>query len=1111
MAVMPLRDAGAGMFRLLSVSEVWTGWTRGGGCRGSVMPLSLRHQGSMHTELWCGLPGADTLERSNGSDGSDGLRDAVPCVVAVCQDSSTQAQAIVSAKSDLQLELELELFVTLLTRRRRNPRDSPTRAIPLPPPASPPPTPPPPRPVKPRDLHCDDDASVIATLEQLFDCNDATVNGNGLGNGAPLPPSPPVSEKEENVKGNEKEHAPPSMDTSNTATTLTPPSPPSPAIGLGGYTVTAQPTPTTSILTALPSQPTHYGPPFHTLHFTATHHATSTIRLHLCPDTPRWRIPASIVPLAPAARAPAAASPTVITAPLGQPFTFKLPPLALALDPSTPLVATDLYTSFALTLPPRCSVYGMGEVTGSFKRKPGSRYAFWARDAQCPVGENAYSSLPFFICVSPAAARRCVGVYLHSSNALDLHYAADGTRMTFHIVGGDVELFVFAGPSYAAVAAQFQALVGRPRLPPYWAFGYHQSRWGYDTTAKLEASMERHRQAGVPVDAFWLDIDYMDAYRLFTLDESRYPGFAAWVRETAKGRYGKRLVAVIDPGIKTVPAGDASYPPYTTGASQGLFLRRPDGTDFTAKVWPGHVALPDWFHPATSPWWTSHLAAWLRAAPVDGLWLDMNEAANFINGDAFAPAASAADRVDEIFIPTDPESVVHSGDAAQRGAEKPPPPAAFDSTRPLGVTNPPYSIAHGGVAAQWPLHARSTAVDAVHAGGATEFDAHNLFGLQSCVATSQALLQLRPQERPFVLTRSTFASGGRHASKWLGDNWSTWESMRHSVAGVLAFQMYGTPHVGADIGGFNGVPTTELLTRWVQVGAWYPFARNHNLPTTPCQEVWRQDVVGVARTALRRRYGLLPFWYTVFRELEVSGGVAVAPVWADDAGSIEAEGQAGEGVDESFLVGSHILVAPALYEGQRSVRTWLPPGLWFPLYPSPRSSVPPLVGGAWATLDAPLDTCPALVRAGCIIPLHPDCDTQDSTGWRAAGYSLLIVLDAGDAADGAGTGTAKGTLYLDDGISMHSRSRDATLWEDAGAVEADSSDVTFEAVAVEGGVRLTVGGRFGYTGAEAVVRGVEVVDVDSEGRGRRRKSGVVGIGLGGVWEGVVAVTEEGVA
>ncbi|KAF3908943.1 Alpha-glucosidase [Orbilia brochopaga] len=633
----------------------------------------------------------------------------------------------------------------------------------------------------------------------------------------------------------------------------------------------------------------------------------------------------------------------------------------------------DHYLEISTKLPEDTYIFGLGEVTGPFLREPGSRYAFWARDAQTPLHENAYSSLPMFLAWHKGTA---FGVYLHNSNAMDMVYTEG--KMTWKVVGGILDFYVYTGPTYEAVIRQHQHVVGFPRVPPYWTLGYHQCRWYYDTTDKLHESRERHILAEIPVDAFWLDIDYMIKYRLFTLDPNRYPNFAHYVNNHMRPHHHK-LVAIMDPGVKNnLPC----YEPWARGVELDIFIkngnsREPrdfvgkvgfegptkllargiaDRMDLYIKVWPGHVVFPDWTHPNIKEYWDEMFEQWLEVMPVDGIW---------------------------------------------HGA------------------NPPYSVNHGGK--DLPLNNRSIAVESVHHDGVREYELHNLFGHLNCKTTYETLTRLRPHRRPFILTRSAFAGTGRYASKWLGDNFSTWDSMRWSISGILNMQIFGIPHIGADIGGFSKAPSEELLIRWLQLGSMYPFCRNHNMPNTPSQEAHISDAVSdVARRYLNLRYRLLPFWYTQFANIANIGGSVIQPVWAvhqpkeADAPRVLHEG------NDAFLVGKSLLVVPVLKEGATTVRTWIPKGVWYDIL---NGETIASQEDQWLDLAAPINRMPVYVCGGTIIPMHYRRHGRTTEAFRAGGLSLLIALDE--------KGRAQGTLCLDDGVTIGCRQSwiklDATL------------------------------------------------------------------------------------
>ncbi|KAJ6259226.1 hypothetical protein Dda_6124 [Drechslerella dactyloides] len=701
-----------------------------------------------------------------------------------------------------------------------------------------------------------------------------------------------------------------------------------------------------------------------------------------------------------------------------------------------PISYCDHYLEISTQLPKDTFVYGLGEVTGPFLREAGSRYAFWARDAQTPLHENAYSSLPIFLAMNKGKA---FGVYLHNSNALDMVY--DGSKITYKVVGGILDFFVYTGPSYEDVIQQHQMVTGFPRLPPYYSLGYHQCRWFYDTTEKLHESRTKNIRAQIPVDVFWLDID-----------------FVKYIRDEMHA-HNHKLVAILDPGVKcNVP----DYKPWSRGVDLDVFIKNGNSKyprDFVGKVWPGHVVFPDWTHPNIQKYWDEMFEEWLQIMPVDGIWHDMNECSNFVNGDVWEIGGDAAK--DEILIPTGEETVEDMAKASANEADKsvdkdkaavitdtpetptgettapaqegdapeePEPSGAkakderepsFDPSKPISIRNPPYSINHGGN--DEPLSARSISVESVHHNGFTEYELHNLFGHLNCKATYNTMTKLRPNERPFILTRSVFAGTGKYASKWLGDNFSTWESMRLSISGMLNMQIFGIPHIGADVGGFSDVPSEELLLRWFQLGSMYPFCRNHNMPNTPSQEAHISDVVArVAKKYLNLRYRLLPFWYTVFESVARQGGSVVQPVWAVYPPQTNSHFRhVLSNNNDEFLVGQKLLVLPVVQEGVEKVNAWIPSGLWYDIFTGE------VIGSRldnFMDLDAPREEMPIYVREGSVIPMHYQKSGKTTVDFRASGLSLLIVFDQNSM--------ATGNLYLDDGATFakeHSRVKFSAL------------------------------------------------------------------------------------
>ena len=272
---------------------------------------------------------------------------------------------------------------------------------------------------------------------------------------------------------------------------------------------------------------------------------------------------------------------------------------------------------------------------------------------------------------------------------------------------------------------------------------------------------------------------------------------------------------------------------------------------------------------------------------------------------------------------------------------------------------------------------------------------HNIFGMENARATYDGLRTLRKDERPFVLTRAAFAGAQRWAASWTGDNSSTWNHLAMSTPMLLSLGLSGYALVGDDIGGFVGAPSPELLTRWMELGAFNPIFRNHAAKGTPDREPW---VDGPAHEAMRRRaietrYALLPYLYTNIEETSRTGLPLMRPVFLEYPKAEESYGD-----DRDFLFGGDLFVAPAFNEMPMAQDVRLPPGAWYEYGTS-------VVHDSTDTLSLQpsLGVLPVFARAGAIIPQQPVVQDTDET---PAGPLELHVYPGPDC---------RGTLYQDDG------------------------------------------------------------------------------------------------
>jgi len=275
----------------------------------------------------------------------------------------------------------------------------------------------------------------------------------------------------------------------------------------------------------------------------------------------------------------------------------------------------------------------------------------------------------------------------------------------------------------------------------------------------------------------------------------------------------------------------------------------------------------------------------------------------------------------------------------------------------------------------------------------------NVFALLMARATREGLERLHPDKRPYVITRAAYAGIQRYSTMWAGDNVSTWDALALSIPMFQTLGLGGQPFVGADVGGFIGRSDGELLARWYQVGFLTPFLRNHKEKTGYDHEPWRfgkyyEDII---RKYLKLRYRMLPFIYTALEEAHRTGVPLFRPLLLNY--------QADENVldlDDQFMIGSDLLVAPILKPGLSARRVYLPEGTWVDYWTGRRHQ-----GKNVIDVAAPLDTVPLFVRAGAIIPMGPEMN------WVGEKPVDPITIDIYPD----GNGEAASALYEDDGAS----------------------------------------------------------------------------------------------
>ena len=565
--------------------------------------------------------------------------------------------------------------------------------------------------------------------------------------------------------------------------------------------------------------------------------------------------------------------------------------------------------------------FGLGDKSGPLDRR-GMAFSMWNTDAFAwqESTDPLYKSIPFFLAMRNGAA---YGLFLDNTYRTSFDFGVEARgRYSFGAEGGKLDYYFFSGPDPKQVIRDFTALVGRPQLPPLFALGYQQSRYSYYPEARVREIANQLRAHRIPADVIYFDIDYQENNRPFTIDRRRFPTFEDMVQDL--GKEGFKTVAITDLHIAKLPG----YKPYDEGLAHGFFVRNPDGSVYSGKVWPGDSVFPDFTRAAVRAWWGTLYRDFLRMG-VRGFWNDMNEPAVF----------------------RDPEK-----------------------TMPLDTVH--Y------------VEDRKT----------DHQEIHNVFGMENARATYEGLLRLEPGVRPFVLTRAAFAGAERYAATWTGDNSATWNHLRISIPQLLNLGISGFAFAGDDVGGFHGSPTPELLTRWIELGAFTPLYRNHAEKATRNREPWVDgpEHERIRRKYIETRYQLLPYVYTEIEEASRTGVPMMRPMF------LEFPDEPGLALNQDeFMFGHSLLVAPKVWEFAGPYPVFLPRGDWYDFWTGQKQ-----VGGTTISVDPALDQLPVYVRAGTVLPEQPVVSHVEEV---PRGPLRLRVFPGPDCG---------GDLYLDEGNTL---------------------------------------------------------------------------------------------
>ena len=647
----------------------------------------------------------------------------------------------------------------------------------------------------------------------------------------------------------------------------------------------------------------------------------------------------------------------------GHPFPTQSVVLSLPAESGPVPFLTPDDSGWRFTLSEQAAVYGLGEMPRGINKRGWHYITNNTDESRHSEDKLSFYGAHNFLLVRDGST--CFGLFVDFPGKV--YYDIGYTRhdlFSFHTETPDYDLYLLSGGNENAVCKEFRTLIGRSYIPPKWAFGLAQSRWGYKTEEDVREVARQYKEHDLPLDMICMDIDYMQDYADFTVNKERFPDLAKLSADLKA--QGIRLVPIIDAGVRI----DPNDPTCTEGLEKGYFCKKADGTPFVAAVWPGKAYFADFLRPEVREWF-GHKYKALTDCGIEGFWNDMNEPSLFYSPErlrAFLNDMAALREKDNIeqeeFFPR-----------VVGGA--------------MGLMNSPadYASFYHEVDGQKVRH------DQVH----------NLYGGSMTRAAGEAFADLRPGQRTLLYSRSSFIGSHRYGGIWLGDNNSSWAQLLANIQMMPSVQMCGFLYSGADLCGFSSDTTPDLALRWLEFGLLTPLMRNHSAVGTRMQEYYRfPEVLPAVRNMIRLRYALLPYLYSEFMKAALENTSYFRPLafdYPDDPDARE--------VEDQLLLGDGLMAAPVYVQNAHGRHVYLPEPMKLLRLRAVDDYDEEILPAGHHYIRCALDEVLLFLRPGHIVPVaQPANNTSELDD---ASLTLWSFLPDGESAEYR--------MYRDDGVT----------------------------------------------------------------------------------------------
>lgn len=600
------------------------------------------------------------------------------------------------------------------------------------------------------------------------------------------------------------------------------------------------------------------------------------------------------------------------------------------------------HSEFVYKLAEKDIVYGLGEqVRGINKR--GFQYISYNSDNPHHQEDTSslYGSHNFLI----VSGEELFGVFFDYAGKITFDVGFTN-RDTLRVMPQDLnlDLYVITGVSEKDIVKQFRKLIGRSYIAPKWAFGYGQSRWGYKNAEDIRAVAVEYRKRNIPLDSIYMDIDYMERYKDFTIDEEAFPEFEKFCAEMKS--QGIHLVPIIDAGVKI----EEGYDVYEEGVKNDYFCKDAKGNDFVGAVWPGRVHFPDFLKPETRKWFGEKYA-FLLDKGIDGFWNDMNEPAIFYTEERLA---SVMERISELSKENLDVNSYFEFTGLVAG---------------IGNNVGDYDTFFHDVDGEKIPHSK----------------VHNLYGYNMTKAAGEAFEKLSPDKRVLMFSRASIIGAHRYGGIWQGDNKSWWSHLLMNLQMMPALNMAGFLYTGADVGGFGSDTTEDLMLRWLQLAVFTPLMRNHSSRGTRQQELYRFDNCEGCKKMIEIRYGLIPYLYSEYMKAVLKDEMMFRPLAFDFPKDMDAKG-----VEDQLLLGNELMIAPVYTQNATGRYVYLPEEMMLVRMRSLTDFETVVMAAGHHYVKAELSELVFFIRNGKAIPLGAAVKNTaelDNTSLKLFGYA----------------------------------------------------------------------------------------------------------------------------